>query len=149
MISEIEANAAVVPLAHQRRRHHRDDLCFSVRFHVLRDADAQKALDRVQNKTETPAAPGVSDESYMGNLSSGGLGLCGHLNPLKGHTLKEGDLLKIEIQPPRIDASVRCLGRVAWVEILAEGGMFRAGVSFVAVNPDDLKKMLTLVEPIP
>ena len=143
MIFEIEAVAAVVPLAHQRRRHHRDDLCFKVRFYVLNVDDAQRVLDHFQNDIHEPAAgPGAAEESYMGNLSAGGLGLCGLWDPRQGGAIKEGDVLKIEIEPPRIDASVRCLGKVAWVEVNPEAGVFRAGVSFVAVNPEDLKKMV-------
>jgi len=142
MVFEIEAVAAVVPLAQQRRRHHRDDLCFKVRFYVLHADDAQRVLDRFQNETpEHPAGPAAAEESYMGNLSAGGLGLCGLWDPRQDHSIKEGDVLKIEIEPPRIDVIVRCLGKVAWVEVNPEAGVFRAGVSFVAVNPEDLKKM--------
>jgi hypothetical protein len=142
MIFEIEAVAAVVPLAQQRRRHHRDDMCFKVRFYVLNDDDAQRVLDHFQNETHGhQAGPGAAEESYMGNLSAGGLGLCGLWDTRQGHAIKEGDVLKIEIEPPRSDATVRCLGKVAWVEVNPEAGVFRAGVSFVAVNPQDLEKM--------
>jgi hypothetical protein len=122
MALELEADAAVVPLAHERRRHKRDDLCFKVRFCVLHEDDAL-------------------DDSYMDNVSFGGLGLCGSTDTLRGRSIKEGDFLKIEIQPPRTEASVRCLGRVTWVEFSLDSDIFRAGVSFVAVNPEDLEKI--------
>jgi hypothetical protein len=142
MVFEIEADASIVPLAHQRRRHHRDDLCFKVRFYVLHHADDQKVLDHFQTETdERHIDTDAEDVSYMGNLSAGGLGLCGLCDTLQGQAIKEGDVLRIEIQPPRIEASVRCLGKVAWVEVNAEAGVFRAGVSFVAVNPEDLEKI--------
>jgi hypothetical protein len=67
--------------------------------------------------------------------------LCGHFKTLAGRTLSEGDFLKIEIQPPRSQGVVRCLGRIAWIEMSPETGVFRAGVAFLAVNPNDLKKI--------
>jgi len=145
MLLDIEADAAIVPLAHQRRRHQREDLCFKVRFRVLHGADAAKVLDQVQiSAGDETSEPESGDETYAANLSMGGLGLCGHFKTLEGRTLSEGDFLKIEIQPPRLDQTVRCLGRVAWIELSPETGVFRAGVSFLAVNPEDLKKMRTV-----
>lgn len=140
MALELEADAAVVPLAHERRRHKRDDLCFKVRFCVLLDDDALKVLDQVQHRAAETKTD-HSEDSYMDNVSFGGLGLCGSTDTLRGRSIKEGDFLKIEIRPPRTDASVRCLGRVTWVELSVDPDIFRAGVSFVAVNPEDLEKI--------
>lgn len=142
MTQAMEADAAVVPLAHQRRHHQRADLCFKVRFSVLDDDEAMQTLDRIQSGG-APLQGGAesSEESYMENVSSGGLGLCGQLGTFHNGSIKEGDFLKIEIQPRRADSSMRCLGRVAWVEINRDSNIFRAGVSFVAVNPEDLEKM--------
>jgi hypothetical protein len=144
MITGIEADAAVVPLAHQHRRHQRVDLCFKVRFRVLREEEALATLTHIQDSGDEAVAHGAdvdSNNSYTNNVSSGGLGLCGQLSTLRGHALAEGDILKIEIQPRRSESIVRCLGRVAWVEIEADAAIFRAGVSFVAVNPTDLEKV--------
>lgn len=134
---EFEADASVVPLAHERRRHKRDDLCFKVRFSVLAEADALRVLDDLKLETN----PTSGNESFAENFSSGGLGLCGPLDTLRGRTLQEGDYLRIEIQPPRMAARVRCVGEVSWAEMHFEAGIFRAGVRFVAVNPEDLEQL--------
>jgi hypothetical protein len=139
MWTETEADASVVPQAHERRCHQRDDLCFKVRFSVLGVYDALRVLDHLEQGLNAQHGSALT-ESYTQNLSSGGLGLYGRLDP-RGPVIKEGDFLKIEIQPPRIDSTVRCLGEVAWVEIDTDAEVFRAGVSFLGVNPEDLKKL--------
>lgn len=138
MLLDFEASAAVVPQAQQRRQHKREDLCFRVRFGLLRDQDAFNVLDQIQAAGPTPDGTEVA---YMQNISNGGLGLCGELAVLRGHRLKEGDFLSLEIHPPRTAATLRCVGSVAWVELAPSAGIFRAGVSFVAVNPQDLARM--------
>lgn len=138
----IEADAAVVPWAKQRRRHQRVDLCFKVRFHILRDEEALQTLDKIQNGfIPAPASDALAEDSYMQNVSNGGLGLCGQLDSMQGRPIREGDFLKLEIQPRRSDAMLRCLVRVAWVEIDRDAAIFRAGASFVAVNPEDLRRV--------
>jgi hypothetical protein len=143
----IEADAAVVPMARQRRRHQRVDLCFKVRFRILRDEEALQTLDRIQNGAPSPSVPvpagpaGADEDSYMQNVSNGGLGLCGQLHSLQGRLLREGDFLKLEIQHRKADGTVRCLVRVAWVEVDHDASIFRAGASFVAVNPEDLRRV--------
>jgi len=141
MLKALEADAAVVPQAHQRRHHQRADLCFKVRFFVLKDDEALTTLDRIQDAASMGASLEAGGESWMQNVSAGGLGLCGQLHSLRGHGVKEGDFLRIEIQPLRAEGSVRCLGRVAWVEVNHDAGLFRAGVCFVAVNPQDLERI--------
>ncbi|MGH7441443.1 MAG: PilZ domain-containing protein [bacterium] len=134
---EFEADAAVVPAAQERRRHKREDLCFKVRFHVLGADDALQALDALEHGPGRPR----DGEWYMQNLSSGGLGLCGPVQALHNGALKEGDVLKLEIQPPRTRHRLRCLGEVTWVEWLPGTGLFRAGVAFIGVHPGDLEQM--------
>jgi hypothetical protein len=140
MLTAYEADAAVVPWAQQRRRHLRGDLCFKVRFRILRDEEALQVIDRLQGY-QAPASAGTPGDSYTQNFSEGGLGICGQLLDLPGRSIKEGDFLKIELRPPRTYTVLRCMGRVSWVEISQDAGIFRAGVSFVAVNAGDLERL--------
>ncbi len=137
----IEGLAAVVPSARQRRRHRRRDLCFRVAFNVLPDSDAHHLLETVLPPDARPAAE--DGELYTENVSLGGLCLRAWAGPDRAEAVREGDLLRIEIHPPRVEARVRCLGRVAWVEQDRPTGSLRAGVTFVAVNPRDLEGLIT------
>jgi len=141
MSTLFEAQAAVVPSATQRRRHHREDLCFQAQLRVLDDDEAVEALGNLQRMSGPceGSEPPRHGELYTLNLSAGGLGLCGDLRRLRGHHLAEGDLLQICLKPPRAGKPVHCLGNVTWVRHDHAAGIFRAGVSFVAVRLQDLQ----------
>ena len=142
MIQGIEAAAAVVPLAWHQRRYDRENLCFKIQFRVLKDDEVMQALYQLQPsqapQNSNSSAPLGSQEIYTQNFSAGGLGLGGDLRALGDEFLEEGDFLKIEIHLPHSLSKIRCLGSVAWVEVDYDAEIFRAGVSFVAVNPLDL-----------
>lgn len=143
MIQGIQATAAVVPLAYQQRRYDRQNLCFKIQFRVLEDDEVMKALYQLHpeplNSSPASNSGDSSYETYTENISQGGLGLGGDLRSLNDRVLEEGDFLKIEITLPYTQSKIRCLGSVAWVEVDEDAEIFRAGVSFVAVNPMDLR----------
>jgi hypothetical protein len=131
-----DAEAALLSLAHQRIRPERVDLCFRVRFEILGEEESMKVLAGIRPQTASGPLP---SDSYTFNISNGGLGLCVPLAALEDELPVEGNLLKLEIHSTRAGVPVRCLGRVAWIEVDSETSILRAGVTFVAVNPTDLK----------
>jgi hypothetical protein len=137
MLTDYDVSAALVHEARDRRRYQRDDLCFMVRFKVLQDREARALVP--DSGAPSAASQVLGTQSYVLNLSAGGLGLCGRIQALRGRSLKEGDVLAMEIKAPRQPFPVRCLGSVAWVELEAGSGSFQAGVAFTAVNAEDLR----------
>ncbi len=133
----LDVAAAVVPQARDRRRHKRADLRFRVRFEVLGGEDALRLLRGIGEDAGVPSG----EAWYVRNLSDGGLGLRGPTQALDGQAFKEGAVLKLEILPPRGRGRMRCLGEVSWVEVDERTGSFRAGVSFVGVDPRDLEAL--------
>jgi len=140
MESTLRAVATLVTSARQRRQESRVSQCFQVDFKVLSGNAALSAFSAMEGRNAARPGDAAHDRIPMAgeNLSFGGLGLAGDLELLKECGLAEGSFLEMQVQIPQVERRLHCVGTVAWTRADAARGSFRAGVSFLEVDQEDL-----------
>ncbi len=117
---------------HDRRKHERVDLHFSVHFHVLDESEALNQVDRLESKNRA-LAPRMHS-AHTADISLGGMGMHGNLH-LLDEPLQENSLLDLVIDLP--GSPVHCVGTVAWFET-PDADDFQAGVAFIELDREAL-----------
>lgn len=135
MHKPMQAAAVLSTHAPEPRRPKPSDTRLHVSFSVLEEPGD---LERLSHPPADAEPAPESGARYAPHAGEGGLGLYGQLRALGGRALRPGDLLKMEIRAARHRSLVRCLGRVSWVRLYRDAGLFGAGVGFVGVDPRDL-----------
>jgi hypothetical protein len=140
MSTGVQALAALVHDSSDQRRHKRVDLRFKVRLYPL---------PRVHQVTadghHVAAEDALQGSGFTENLSQGGLGLRWPREAAGVEAFHAGEPVVAEIQVPRAQVRLRCLGRIAW--ILDEDEQYvRAGVIFEAVNADELAALQSVLQ---
>ena len=140
METTLKAVARLVTSARQRRHETRVSQCFQVDFKVLSGSAALQAFSAIEGRNAARPGAAAHDSIPLSgeNLSFGGLGLSGDLDLLAECGLSEGSFLEMQVQIPQVERRLHCVGTVAWTKADPAKGSFRAGVSFLEVDQEDL-----------